>query len=99
MAGNKAKFSSILTKTKDLAVRLDSCGKGGQSGPPRFGDQGAHHMTDSTEPSPSLADLFAACETAAELLDWDTSALADWPNITPNVPAISSTAEPQAGEA
>jgi len=64
-----------------------------------LGIKGAHHMTDSTEPSPSLADLLAADETATELFDWDTSALADWPNIAPNVPAIGLTAEPQAGDA
>ncbi len=55
-------------------------------------------MTDSTEPSPTLADLLAVDATEAELFDWDTSALADWPNITPNGPAISLTAEPQAGD-
>lgn len=56
-------------------------------------------MTGSTEPSPSLTDLFAADPTEAELFDWDTSALADWPNIAPSVPAMSLTAEPQAGDA
>ena len=55
-------------------------------------------MTDSTEPISTLADLLAVDATEAELFDWDTSALADWPNIAPSVPAISSTAEPQAGE-
>ena len=53
-------------------------------------------MTDSTGISQPLADLLAASVTEPEPFDWDTSALADWPNITP---ATSSTAEPQAGAA
>jgi len=53
-------------------------------------------MTDSTGISQSLSDLLAASLTEPEPFDWDTSALADWPNI---MPATSSTAEPQAGAA
>jgi len=53
-------------------------------------------MTDSTAPSQSLAELLAASLTEPEPFDWDTSALADWPNIPP---ATRSIAEPQAGVA
>ena len=53
-------------------------------------------MTDNTGLSQSLADLLAASLTEPEPFDWDTSALADWPNI---MPATSSIAEPQAGGA
>lgn len=53
-------------------------------------------MTDSTGLSPSLADLIAVGSDEAELLDWDLSALVDWPNIAPTP---ISTAEPQAGGA
>jgi hypothetical protein len=50
-------------------------------------------MTDSTGISPSLAGLLEAGFTEAEPFDWDTSALADWPNIAPNDPAPISSAE------
>jgi hypothetical protein len=53
-------------------------------------------MTDGTGLSPSLADLVAVGSDEAELLDWDLSALVDWPNIAP---APIFTAEPQAGGA
>ena len=71
-----------------------SCGKGGPSGSPLFGDQGAHHMTDSSGSIHSLAGLLEAEVT--EAFDWDPSALADWPNIPA---AADSTAVPQAGDA
>jgi len=80
--GNKAKFACILTKIKDFAVRLEACGKGGPSGSRALVIKGAHHMTDSTGNSQSLADLLEVGST--EAFDWDTSALADWPNIAPN---------------
>ena len=54
-------------------------------------------MTDSTGLSPSLADLIAIASDEAEPLDWDLSALVDWPNIAP-APAPISTAGPQAGD-
>jgi hypothetical protein len=41
-------------------------------------------MTDSSGLSQSLADLLEAGLTEAEPFDWDTSALADWPNIAPS---------------
>lgn len=47
-------------------------------------------MTDSTGFGQSLAGLLEA-ETA-DAFDWDTSALADWPNIAPT-PAPSSSAD------
>jgi hypothetical protein len=94
---NKAKFGCILTKIKDFGVTLQTCGKGGPSGSPRFGEQGARHMTDSTEISQLLAGLLQA--EATDAFDWDASALADWPNIAPVVPATTFTAEPQAGGA
>ena len=50
-------------------------------------------MIDSTGYSQFLTSL-----AEAELLDWDTSALADWPNIAPTAPATTSIAEPQAGD-
>ncbi|HEY3146553.1 MAG TPA: hypothetical protein VGJ75_09390 [Dongiaceae bacterium] len=53
-------------------------------------------MTDSTGNSQLLADLLEVGSSEAELLDWDLSALVDWPNVAP-VPATISTAEPQAG--
>ena len=50
-------------------------------------------MTDSTGIGQSLAELLAE----AEPFDWDTSALADWPNIAPSSsPAAISPAEPTA---
>jgi hypothetical protein len=50
-------------------------------------------MTDSTGIGQSLAELLAESEP----FDWDTSALADWPNITPSSsPAAISPAEPTA---
>lgn len=53
-------------------------------------------MTDST--GTSLADLLEVGPTEAGLFDWDISALADWPNIVPdmtpdNHPAPNSSAE------
>ena len=54
-------------------------------------------MTDSTGLSPSLADLIAVGSGKSELLDWDLSALVDWPNIAPT-PAPILTAGPQAGD-
>ncbi|HEV8390933.1 MAG TPA: hypothetical protein VGQ35_13870 [Dongiaceae bacterium] len=56
-------------------------------------------MTETTGIDQSLADLLAASLTEPEPFDWDTSALADWPNIAPTTPATSFTAEPQAGGA
>jgi hypothetical protein len=54
-------------------------------------------MTDSTEINQLLAGLLEA--EATDAFDWDASALADWPNIIPIVPATTFTAEPQAGGA
>jgi len=53
-------------------------------------------MTDNTGLSQSLADLLGASLTEPEPFDWDTSALADWPNIAA---ATRSIAGPQAGDA
>ncbi len=39
-------------------------------------------MTDTTGNMQSLADLLAIGSDEIEF-DWDTSALADWPNIAP----------------
>ena len=39
-------------------------------------------MADSTQSGPHLADLLEV--DPADALDWDTSALADWPHITPD---------------
>lgn len=56
-------------------------------------------MTDGIVVSPSLAGLLEA--GSADGSDWDTSALADWPNIA-NAhcfgadPAATSSAEPSA---
>ena len=51
-------------------------------------------MTGSTGIRQSLSDLLEAGLTEAEPFDWDTSALADWPNIAPNSdPAPISSAE------
>ena len=47
-------------------------------------------MADSTRFGQSLAGLLEV-ETA-DAFDWDTSALADWPNIAPT-PAPSSSAD------
>ncbi|MGH6830620.1 MAG: hypothetical protein ACREDG_05640, partial [Methylocella sp.] len=60
-------------------------------------------MTDSTGNSQSLADLLAIGFAEMEAFDWDTTALADWPNIdataTPiAAPASISMAEPQAAD-
>lgn len=52
-------------------------------------------MADSTGPIEFLADLVEAA-AAADIIDWDTSALADWPHIAP-APATGFAAEPQAG--
>jgi hypothetical protein len=52
-------------------------------------------MSDSTGSSQTLAGLLEAEVTDA--LDWDPSALADWPNIAPT--AADFTAVPQAGDA
>jgi hypothetical protein len=54
---------------------------------------------DSTGSTLSLTGLVAVDPAENGLFDWDTSALADWPNIAPNAPAASFTAEPQAGAA
>jgi hypothetical protein len=94
MRGNSVKFAGILTKIKDFGAKLRSCGKGGPSGSPRFGDQRAHHMTDSTGSIHSLAGLLEA--EATDIFDWDPSALADWPNIPA---AANFIAVPQAGDA
>jgi hypothetical protein len=91
--GNSAKFGCILTKIKDFAVRLGLCGKGGPSAVALW-ERSADYMTDSTGLSQSLAGLLEAGSTEAEPFDWDTSALADWPNIAPsNDPAPISSAE------
>ncbi len=50
-------------------------------------------MTDGTLSSQSLADLLAIGFAEAEAFDWDTSALANWPNIDP---AAAPTANPAA---
>jgi hypothetical protein len=68
--------------------------KGGLRNAALFGDQGAHHMTDSIGSIESLVGLLEA--EAAEIFDWDPSALADWPNIPA---ATDFTAVPQAGAA
>ena len=51
-------------------------------------------MTDSTGIRQSLAGLLEVESTDA--LDWDTSALADWPKLPPRHPAEISPAELQA---
>lgn len=56
-------------------------------------------MTDSIAISPSLAGLLEA--ESADASDWDSSALADWPNIALGHgvsadPATTSPAEPSA---
>ncbi|MEZ5832007.1 MAG: hypothetical protein R3D05_12590 [Dongiaceae bacterium] len=56
-------------------------------------------MSDNTGLSQSLVDLLEVETTEAGLPDWDISALADWPNFIPAVPALASPAEPQAGNA
>lgn len=59
-------------------------------------------MTDGIGNSQSLADLIAIGLAETEPFDWDTSALANWPNIDPAGPiagpAPISTAEPPAAE-
>jgi len=50
-------------------------------------------MADGTGLSPSLLDLVTVA-AEAELLDWDLSALVDWPNILPP-PAASSAPDPK----
>ena len=46
-------------------------------------------MTDSTRSGPYLGDLLEV--DPADAFDWDTSALADWPNITPDATATTTT--------
>ena len=52
-------------------------------------------MRDGTERRHTLASLLEAEPAGA--LDWDPSALADWPNIAPT--AADFSAVPQAGDA
>jgi hypothetical protein len=55
-------------------------------------------MTDSIGSDHSLAGLLEA--EAAEIFDWDPSALADWPNIPAATDFTTDfTAGPQAGDA
>ena len=53
-------------------------------------------MTDSTGIRQSLAGLLEV--ESADALDWDPSALADWPKLPPRRPAQISSAELQAAE-
>lgn len=56
-------------------------------------------MTDGTLSSQSLADLLAIGFAEAEAFDWDTSALANWPNIDPAIaPTAISPAEQKAAD-
>jgi hypothetical protein len=48
-------------------------------------------MTDSTGICQSLAGLLEV--ESADALDWDPSALADWPRLPPSHPAQISPAE------
>jgi hypothetical protein len=45
-------------------------------------------MTDGSGLSPTLADLVTVA-AEAELLDWDLSALVDWPSMLPRAQRVS----------